>query len=258
MHAVFGLEGLFSVCTWICGIPRLSRWDKKPQGCGNRATYQRQKRVRRSGKAQLKGLRYMARSQFHAITMLVGAGVIFAFAILLTLECTPRADTGRHGFDHSAEATRIPPQDEYSPATDPGLPPTFVTMGDQRSSDCIVSDVSATVESGGWRWTYREPTLKFYLPRYQKQRFVMDFFISETTFKDTGPVTLSVYVNRRFLTRLHCIRPGSYHLDEPVAAAWLQWANPVIVQAVLDKIWVAPADGARLGYALEGAGFLES
>jgi hypothetical protein len=31
--------------------------------------------------------------------------------------------------------------------------------------------------------------------------------------------------------------------------------DPVIVQAPLDKVWTAPADGARLGYVLERAGF---
>ena len=152
----------------------------------------------------------------------------------------------------------MPPQDEYSPAADPGPAPAFVTMGDPRSSDCIVSDVSPIAEGSGWRWTYLEPTLKFYLPTYGQQRFVMDFFISETTFKDTGPVTLSVFVNGGLLTRLRCSRPGGYHLDRPVPSAWLQRANPAIVRAVLDKVWVAPRDGARLGYALTGAGFRKS
>jgi len=39
-----------------------------------------------------------------------------------------------------------------------------------------------------------------------------------------------------------------------VPPAWLK-VDPVIVEASLDKVWTAPADGARLGYVLRRAGF---
>jgi hypothetical protein len=128
-------------------------------------------------------------------------------------------------------------------------------MGDPRSTECIVRDISQTVEGAGWRWTYLEPTLKFYLSNTAAQDFIMDFSVPERQFRDTGPVTLSCWVNGRLLTKLRCPRPGNYHVDKPVPASWISAANPTLVKAVLDKVWTAPADGARLSYVLLREGF---
>jgi hypothetical protein len=158
-------------------------------------------------------------------------------------------------FDDLAAASCVPPQQEYAPGPDPGPPPPFAEMGDPRAVEAIVRDISATSEGVGWRWTYLEPTLKFYLHQYEDQRFVMDFSIIPIAFKATGPVTLSCFVNNRLLTTVYCPRPGDYHLEKQVPAEWLRDTNPTIVRAVLDKVWTAPADGARLGYVLVRAGF---
>lgn len=128
-------------------------------------------------------------------------------------------------------------------------------MGDPRAPEAIVRDISPRSEGVGWRWTYLEPTLKFYLRQSEGQSFVMDFSIIQNAFKDTGPVTLSCFINSRLLTTVYCPRPGDYHLEKRVPAAWLRDRNPTIVRAVLDKVWTAPADGARLGYVLVRAGF---
>jgi hypothetical protein len=157
-------------------------------------------------------------------------------------------------FDDTEAAEHIPAQQEYSPAPDPGVPPTWLERGDPRAADCIVRDVSSTPEGSGWRWTYLKPVLKFHLADQDRRRFTMDFTIVDTAFRSTGPVTLTCVVNDRLLARLHCPRPGNYHLERDVPQAWLT-PDPVIVQATLDKVWTAPADGARLGYVLVRAGF---
>jgi hypothetical protein len=158
-------------------------------------------------------------------------------------------------FDDLARASQMPPQEDYSPGADPAPPLPFVEMGDPRSADCIVRDISSTIEGAGWRWTYLEPTLKFYLREYEEQRFGMDFSIPERQFADTGPVTLSCYINGQLLAKHYCPRPGNYHLEAPVPSSWIEGRNPTIVRAVLDKVWVAPSDGARLSYVLLRAGF---
>jgi len=166
----------------------------------------------------------------------------------------PAMRTGVRRFDDTEAATRIPAQQEYSPAPDPGMPPSFLEMGDPRANDCIVRDVSATAEGAGWRWTYLKPALRFHLMDRYRQEFAMDFTIVDIAFRSTGPVTLTCLVNDRVLARLSCPHPGNYHLERDVPAAWLT-PDPVIVQAALDKVWTAPADGARLGYVLQRAGF---
>ena len=158
-------------------------------------------------------------------------------------------------FDDPAQASRIPPQLEYSPGVDPSPPPTFVEASDLRFADCIVRDISRTIEGAGWRWTYLEPTMKFSLREREGQSFAMDFSIVETAFRNTGPVTLSCFVNNRLLASVRCPRPGDYHIEKPVPSWWLGGAGPAVVRAVLDKVWVAPSDGTRLGYVLLRAGF---
>jgi hypothetical protein len=158
-------------------------------------------------------------------------------------------------FDDLAAASCMPPQQDYSAERDPGPPPPFAEMGDPRATESIVRDISATPEGLGWRWTYLEPTLKFYLHQYEGQRFMMDFSIVEIAFKSTGPVTLSCFINDRLLATMRCPRPGDYHLEKQVPAEWFRDTNPTIVRAVLDKVWTAPADHAKLGYVLVRAGF---
>jgi hypothetical protein len=170
-------------------------------------------------------------------------------------ETTPAECSKPPRFDNLAGASCMPPQQEYSPAPDPGPPPPFAEMGDPRATEAIVRDISTTSEGVGWRWTNLEPTLKFYLHQYGDQSFVMDFSIIQMTFKDTGPVTLSCFINDRLLTTVRCPHPGDYHLEKQVPAEWLRDTTPTIVRAVLDKVWTAPSDGARLGYVLVRAGF---
>ncbi len=179
------------------------------------------------------------------------AGLILPLAWLHSRNAGRR--TGARRFDDDAAASRIPRQENYSPGPDPGLPP-FLEMGDPRSADCIVRDISATAEGSGWRWTYLRPTLRFHLKHRTSQRFAMDFTIVEIAFRSTGPVMLSCLVNGRLLAREACRRPGNYHLERDVPETWLN-PDPVLVEASLDKVWTAPADGARLGYVLLRAGF---
>jgi hypothetical protein len=126
-------------------------------------------------------------------------------------------------------------------------------MADPGANDYIVRDIALGNES--WRWTYAEPTLKFTLTTAEDQHFLYDFVVAGATLKDTGPVTLSIYINGRLLTRVRCKEGREYHVDKVVPAEWLSGSNAVLVRAVVDKLWTAPQDGARLGYLLLRAGF---
>jgi hypothetical protein len=184
--------------------------------------------------------------------------IIAACVLLLSLrswKLNRGAVEPQPAFADLALAERVPPQQSWPAGPDPPPPPTFFEMGDRAANDNIVRDISLTPEGAGWRWTYLEPTLKFSLKDRNGQRFVMDFGIVATTFRDTGPVTLSCYINDRLLGQLRCEHPGDYRFEQAVPAEWLQTQNPNIVRAVLDKVWVAPSDGVRLGYTLIRAGF---
>lgn len=166
-----------------------------------------------------------------------------------------RTPSYRRRFDDLLTASQMPDQQIYSAGRDPGFPPPFLEMGDPRADECIVRDISPHIEAASWRWTYLSPTLRFYLQERKDLRFSMEFTIVETAFQQTGPVTLSCYIDDQLLTKTHCPHAGNYHLEEGVPDSWLQSGNPVIVRAVLDKVSTAPTGGVRLGYVLLRAGF---
>lgn len=141
--------------------------------------------------------------------------------------------------------------------SEPAFVGSYVYMGNPNADAYIVHDVAAASEGGTWRWTYRRPELQFYLATAGHLRFVMEFAIPDSTFAETGPVTLAVSINGRLLDRFRYEKPGSYTLDKPVPAGYLKpdAINRVTIEP--DKIWTSREDGATLGFILTSAGFQE-
>jgi hypothetical protein len=133
---------------------------------------------------------------------------------------------------------------------------SFVAMSDADADAHIIRDVSPGSDGSPWRWTFQRPELRFWVETATRQKLVADFVIAAATFRETGPVTISFFVNGRLLARQHCPKPGKYHLEKEVPAAWLRTDTFTIVAAEADKLWVSPADGARLGFILSRIGFV--
>jgi len=133
----------------------------------------------------------------------------------------------------------------------------FLAMNDPAAAAHLVADVSQTLEAGSWRWTGQRPTFRFRLPAGKKLRFVMDFTIAEMTFQKTGPVTITFLVNGRQLDRVRYDSHGEKHFEKPVDPDWIRGGEENRATAELDKIWVAPDDGAKLGLILTRVGFLD-
>lgn len=157
---------------------------------------------------------------------------------------------------------RIPdiyaPPIEREPLTGPekfALGP-LVRMSDSNADAHIVRDISRTVEGGGWRWAHQRPELRFRLQTTENLKFVMDFGVPETTYRDTGPIKVSVFVNGQLLDVIPVDKPGDRHFEKPVPGSWLRTDGDTKVAAEVDKPWVAPADGAKLGFTLSRAGFV--
>lgn len=129
-------------------------------------------------------------------------------------------------------------------------------MDDPDIENYVIRDVSLGIEAGKWRWTYRRPELRFWLDSTVGQKLVVDFVVAQATLSQTGPVTVSFWVNDQLLGQQYCPKPGDYRFEKPVPASWLRTGAFTIVAAQADKLWVAPADGARLGFILVRAGFV--
>lgn len=133
----------------------------------------------------------------------------------------------------------------------------FAEMSDPAAEAYFLRDISANLEGGSWRWTHEKPELRFLLKSSQGLKFQCDFGIVEATFRRTGPVTFSIYVNGHLLSETRCPKPIEYSVIKEVPAAWLQAGAMNTVALRVDKVFTASNDGAKLGFVLYRAGFKE-
>lgn len=132
----------------------------------------------------------------------------------------------------------------------------FIAMNDPAAEDHFLGGIGP-LESGAWRWTRQNPTLRFVVPTPNGLKFSADFSLSSDTMKETGPITITYFVNGRTLDTVRYEQPGGQHFEKAVPPEWLAGSEDVVVKLALDKVYVAPADGAQLGLTLVRAGFTE-
>jgi hypothetical protein len=132
----------------------------------------------------------------------------------------------------------------------------FLSMSDPNADAYLVKDV-ADRGPGTWRWVYDHPVLRFAVPDVTRVNFAMDFAIPERTFRETGPVTMTIRINRELLDRFVCRQPGEQHYAHPVPRELVRTNAINLVAIDPDPVWVSKADGGRLGFILSRAGFTE-
>ena len=132
----------------------------------------------------------------------------------------------------------------------------IVAMGDEDSVSHIVSDISPG-NPAPWRWTFQKPTVKVVPRTNQGLRYVIDFSVPDVTFKVTGPVTMTFLVNDHVLDTVHYTASGEYHFEKAVPPEWVEALKDTTVAASIDKVWTAPADGAKLGFILTRIGLTQ-
>jgi hypothetical protein len=108
-----------------------------------------------------------------------------------------------------------------------------------------------------WRWTNQKPTVKVTPRTNQGLRFVIDFSLPEVTFKETGPVTMSFFVNDHLLESVPYTASGEYHYEKAVPAEWVEPLKDSQLAASVDKVWVSPTDGVKLGFILTRIGLTQ-
>jgi hypothetical protein len=132
----------------------------------------------------------------------------------------------------------------------------FIAMNDPDAPAHFVRDINERLESGLWRWTGQRPLIRFVLPRGARNlKFVMDFTIPDAVLAQTGPLTVTYFINTHQIDRVTYTTAGERHYEKPVDPKWLVEPDNVI-SAELSKVFTGE-DGARLGLALVRAGFRE-
>jgi hypothetical protein len=132
----------------------------------------------------------------------------------------------------------------------------MVAMNDPDVDQYTVKDFAPAVPGIYWRWTYDRPELRIWLKQAANLRVAMDFGIVAETFKTTGPVTVTLFVNGKAAVSKKYKVAGDYHLEAPVPAGWITVPGFATVAAEARPIWIAPRDGQHLGIVIVRAGFL--
>jgi hypothetical protein len=91
----------------------------------------------------------------------------------------------------------------------------------------------------------------------QQVQFFMDFSIPERTFRETGPVTLTLSLNGEVFDHVRCAQPGQQHYSHEAPAGRLLKNAMNVVSIQPDKFWVSKEDGTKHGFVLSRAGFSE-
>ena len=155
------------------------------------------------------------------------------------------------------ESYAVPPQ---HPAVEGEDPPTFggyVHMIDKLVTDYLVSGVNDGGPADSWRWTNQKPTFRFKLTKVKGMRFEANYTISSATLSTTGPVTITWSVNGHALGKVSESKEGYRNFSKPVPAEWLILNGENIVVGEVDKVWVSPDDGAKLGFIISDLGFID-
>jgi len=132
-----------------------------------------------------------------------------------------------------------------------------VEMADGDVDAHIVRDIP-TGQTGQWRWTGGNPTVKVVPRAAEDLNFVMDFSIADATLKDTGPVTIKFLVNGREVGSERYAAAGTYHVEKKLPAGTVEAGKEVELGAAVDKIWTSPQDGAKLGFILTRIGLRQA
>lgn len=149
-----------------------------------------------------------------------------------------------------------PPPEQRRPwALTPDPAAMMVEMNDPDVSLHIVKDI---YEAGSvpWRWSGKRPTVKVLVYATDNVKLSADFALWDEGFKHTGPLELSYFVNDRLLDKVKYTSPGYKHFERPVPPDWLSAAAESTVSIDVDKVYVAPQDGAKFGIILTRIGFL--
>jgi hypothetical protein len=113
--------------------------------------------------------------------------------------------------------------DLVTEAGDEGLAPGLamapaLKMGDLRSKPQLVSGWYP-IEDGAWRWMGKQAEVVLRTPADPALRFEMQLFFTPGYMQSAGgPVTVSIRVNDKPLTKPSYFAPGSYRLEAPVPA----------------------------------------
>jgi hypothetical protein len=130
-----------------------------------------------------------------------------------------------------------------------------MTIGKPGASQYVVKGVLLGDPKSEAFWTLDEPELKFLLSSAQHHVFRERIFVPQETLKQTGPLVVDFYVNGHLLDQARFAKDGDVLYQHDVPVEWLKTGALTTVKMRVHNPYIAPRDGARLGFLLRSAGF---
>jgi hypothetical protein len=150
-----------------------------------------------------------------------------------------------------AEFSHLPRQYEPS-AQDLPIPDVpLLVMGTTSAAENVVGGMSD--EESEWPWSDEHPRFRCFLRDRGPWQFILQFFATNDTLKDTGPVTVTVSINGAPFSKFLVEKAGIARYEHDVPAE-----NPLSGRADIDltinPFWTS-TDGTRLGILIHSIGF---
>ncbi|MBL0155692.1 MAG: hypothetical protein IPP47_01075 [Bryobacterales bacterium] len=153
--------------------------------------------------------------------------------------------------------TPIPPQAQPVTALDPPSVPCLFSMTETRADQFIVTGIPLGLGAGANRWTNEGPAVHCALPTPGPWLIAMDFILADVTFRATGPITITFTVDGHELKRLRLDKPGPYQFRAPLPPELATPGKDRVLQASIDKPYIAAGDGNKLGVLVSAMGFVQ-
>jgi hypothetical protein len=150
-----------------------------------------------------------------------------------------------------------PPPEQRHPAegANPDSAPMLVEMSNPGASSHIVKDIDPGEPGAQWRWTKQNPTVKILAVTTEDLKLTVDFTLWDVAFQQTGPVELTFAVNEHTLDKIRYATPGEKHFEKLIPPEWLGSDVESTISINIDKLYIAPQDGAKFGFILSRIGF---
>mgnify|MGYP000993836494 CR=1 FL=1 len=133
----------------------------------------------------------------------------------------------------------------------------LLEIGNNDAERYFVSDIIKGPTMAGWRWSRKRPTISLPLKSASNLRYRLDFSLPEVTFKETGPVTITFFVNDRELDKVLYDSPGQKTFEKPVPPGFLKEMSDNRLAAEVDKTYLPKDDKQPLGFIITRFGLVQ-
>ena len=130
-------------------------------------------------------------------------------------------------------------------------------MTEARTDQFIVAGIPLGLGAGARRWTTESSAVRCKLPTGGPWNIAMDFIVTGITLQKTGPITITFTVDGKEVQSLRCDHPGERQFRAPLPANLAAAGKELVLQASIDKPYIAPEDGSKLGVLVSAMGFVQ-